>query len=64
VLVGDSAGGNLAAVTSLRLRDEGGPTLRAQALVYPVTDYHTPAKRSYIDNGTGYSRCEPRALNA
>jgi acetyl esterase len=55
VLVGDSAGGNLAAVTSLRLRDEGGPAVRAQALIYPVTDYHTPATRSYTENATGYS---------
>ena len=28
VVAGDSAGGNLAAVTALRLRDEGGPALR------------------------------------
>src|SRR5262245_6263289 len=33
---GDSAGGNLAAVTARRLRDEGGPALRFQLLVYPV----------------------------
>ncbi|MFD1559527.1 alpha/beta hydrolase [Paraburkholderia silviterrae] len=55
VVAGDSAGGNLAAVTALRIRDEGGPALRAQALVYPVTDYHTPPTRSYIDNQSGYS---------
>jgi len=24
-------------------------------LVYPVTDYHTPPTRSYIDNRSGYS---------
>ena len=33
---GDSAGGNLAAVSALRARDEGGPELLLQALVYPV----------------------------
>lgn len=55
VVAGDSAGGNLAAVTALRIRDEGGPALRAQVLVYPVTDYHTPPTRSYIDNQSGYS---------
>ena len=36
---GDSAGGNLAAVAALLARDEGGPALRCQLLVYPVTDY-------------------------
>ncbi|MFT4066884.1 alpha/beta hydrolase [Paraburkholderia sp.] len=55
VVAGDSAGGNLATVTALRIRDEGGPALRAQVLVYPVTDYHTPPTRSYLDNQSGYS---------
>lgn len=36
-LAGDSAGGNLAAVTSAVLRDEGGPAIAMQVLVYPVT---------------------------
>ena len=35
---GDSAGGNLAAVTALRCRDEGGPALAFQLLIYPSTD--------------------------
>ncbi|MDR8726044.1 alpha/beta hydrolase [Burkholderia pseudomultivorans] len=55
VVAGDSAGGNLAAVTALRIRDEGGPSLCAQVLVYPVTDYHTPPTRSYIENQSGYA---------
>lgn len=55
VLAGDSAGGNLAAVTALRLRDEGYPQPSGQILAYPVTDYHTPPTRSYLDNATGYS---------
>ncbi|WP_310678441.1 alpha/beta hydrolase [Burkholderia multivorans] len=54
VVAGDSAGGNLAAVTALRIRDEGGPSLCAQVLVYPVTDYHTPPTRSYVENQSGY----------
>ena len=37
VLVGDSAGGNLAAVTAVRCRDEDGPPIGHQLLVYPVT---------------------------
>ena len=51
---GDSAGGNLAAVTALRLRDAGGPALRGQLLLYPVTDYHTPGTPSYAENAEGY----------
>jgi len=36
-VAGDSAGGNLAAVLAQRARDEGGPALRFQLLIYPVT---------------------------
>jgi len=35
---GDSAGGTLAAVTALRARDEAGPPLAFQLLLYPVCD--------------------------
>ncbi|HJU14966.1 MAG TPA: alpha/beta hydrolase [Stellaceae bacterium] len=55
VVAGDSAGGNLAAAAALRLRDEGkGPPLAGQLLIYPVTDYHTPAPPSYAENAEGY----------
>lgn len=54
VVAGDSAGGNLAAVTALRTRDEGGPRLCGQLLFYPVTGYHTPPTPSYIANANGY----------
>ena len=53
-IAGDSAGGNLAAAVALRMRDEGGPALRGQLLIYPVTDYHTPGTPSYRENAEGY----------
>ena len=53
-VAGDSAGANMAAVTALRVRDEGGPALCGQLLLYPVTDYHTPGTPSYSDNAEGY----------
>ena len=50
---GDSAGGNLAAAVCLRARDEGGPALAYQLLVYPATDYGWD-KPSAIENAEGY----------
>jgi acetyl esterase len=41
-LMGDSAGGNLAAVVCQLLRDRGGPAIAHQALLYPATDLRTP----------------------
>ena len=38
VIAGDSAGGNLATVVAIRARDQDGPHIDLQALVYPVTD--------------------------
>jgi acetyl esterase len=38
-VAGDSAGGNLAAVSALRAREAGGPELALQVLVYPVVDF-------------------------
>ena len=43
ILMGDSAGGNLAAVVSTLLRDRGEPVPRRQILLYPVTQWdHDP----------------------
>jgi acetyl esterase len=36
---GDSAGGNLAAVVSIAARDQGGPVIAGQVLIYPATDF-------------------------
>jgi acetyl esterase len=51
---GDSAGGGLAAVVTLMARDQGGPHLAYQLLIYPVTDYYQPGTPSYQENGEGY----------
>ena len=53
-IAGDSAGANMAAVTALRVRCEGGPPLCGQLLLYSVTDYHTSGTPSYQDNAEGY----------
>lgn len=50
---GDSSGGNLAAVLALRARDRGGPPLKAQVLIYPVTDCDLD-RPSYLAAGSGY----------
>jgi acetyl esterase len=52
-VAGDSAGGNLAAVTAILARDKGGPKLVHQLLTYPVTDMAYKSQ-SYITNATGY----------
>ena len=41
---GDSAGGGLAAAVAQRARDEGGPPLRFQLLVYPMLDDRTTGR--------------------
>lgn len=50
---GDSAGGNLAAAVAIRAREQSGPKIAHQLLIYPVTarDYTTA---SYSENGEGY----------
>lgn len=53
-LAGDSAGGNLAAVVARRLRDEDGPRLRLQALVYPVIDGASEDRPSFRDFAEGF----------
>lgn len=49
VIAGDSAGGNLAAVTAMMARDRGGPEIACQALIYPViaADFSTASYRRF-----------------
>ena len=49
---GNSAGGNLAAVVSMHARDNNGPRIKGQVLVYPVTDLAMNTA-SYKDPETG-----------
>jgi len=44
-VAGNSVGGNMAAVVSLMAKDKGGPKIRYQALLWPVTDAN-------FDNGS------------
>jgi acetyl esterase len=46
---GDSAGGNLATVTSIRCRDAGGPALASQLLIYPITNHSSFETGSYLE---------------
>lgn len=55
---GDSAGGALAAACTLRARDEGGPKLCFQLLIYPVTDcrMETASMKNYTDSSMWNAR--------
>ncbi len=48
IVAGDSAGGNLSAIMTLRARAAGGPSIALQVLVYPVTDCDLETT-SYLD---------------
>ncbi|MDT8860257.1 alpha/beta hydrolase [Alkalihalobacillus sp. MEB130] len=49
VVGGDSAGGNLATVAAMVARDQNGPQISAQVLIYPVTDlaYNTASYEEF-----------------
>lgn len=51
LVLGDSAGGAFAAGATQRALDERGPAIRAQILIYPVTDHEskTESARSFVD---------------
>ncbi|MFC4048174.1 alpha/beta hydrolase [Actinomadura syzygii] len=51
---GESAGGNLAAVTALKARDLGGPRLALQVLISPVLGHPDDGRASYEEYSEGY----------
>jgi len=53
IVAGDSAGGTLATVVAQQARDEGGPAIALQVLIYPATDLTREAD-SYVRNAHGY----------
>jgi acetyl esterase len=53
-VAGDSAGGTLAAVVALLLRDKGVTGLAGQLLIYPVTAHYDPPTASYLEMAEGY----------
>ena len=52
-VAGDSAGGNLAAAVCLKSRDEQGPKISLQLLIYPIID-HSFETSSYLDFAEGF----------
>lgn len=53
-IMGESAGGGLAAAVALMARDRDGPSLAAQVLTYPMLDHRTGgADCAYGNAGTG-----------
>jgi acetyl esterase/lipase len=54
-VVGNSVGGNMAAVVSVMAKDRGGPEIRFQALMWPVTD-------AGFDTGSYHEYAEARFL--
>ena len=52
-VVGNSVGGNMAAVVSLMAKDKGGPRITFQALLWPVTDANFDTA-SYQELADGY----------
>ena len=55
-IIGDSAGGNMAAAVSLMARDRGEFLPKNQILIYPATclEYENPPFRSVYENGSDY----------
>jgi acetyl esterase/lipase len=57
-LVGNSVGGNMAAVVALKAKENGGPALKCQILFWPVTDANFETE-SYNTYSQGYFLTKP-----
>ena len=53
-VMGDSAGGNIAAVIALMARDKNGPGIKHQVLIYPATDQSNLDTDSYTHFAKGF----------
>ena len=53
LIAGASAGGGLAAGVALKVRDQGGPRLAGQVLIYPMLDDRNETVSSYQFDGIG-----------
>ena len=53
-VAGDSAGGTMAAVVALLLRNKGVRGVAGQILIYPVTAHYDPPTASYLEMDEGY----------
>jgi acetyl esterase/lipase len=57
---GDSAGGNMATVVALMARDQGGPNLVFQLMLFPATDFrlNTPSLEEFAEDYNSVSKGE------
>ena len=62
-VIGESAGGGLAAAVALMARDSSGPALAAQVLIYPMLDHRTGSSECRHNNRTTGEFVWTRASN-
>jgi acetyl esterase/lipase len=63
-VMGESAGGTLAAVTCLVARDRGGPAISHQTLIYPATDMTDVSRPAALANAPFLSYAEMLAYRS
>jgi len=47
-IAGNSVGGNMSTVTAMMAKEKGGPDIRLQVLMWPVTDYNPDAESYHL----------------